>query len=71
MLSPSEFYQQQAAVLRNQALHAARNPVDTTAVIDTLTYLIPRFPAESVVSNALTDALLSIEADITNSMKGH
>lgn len=70
-MSTAEFMQQQAAVIRNQAVHAARYPVDTTFVLDTLTTLIPRFPAESVVSNALTDALLSIEADIDNSMKGH
>jgi hypothetical protein len=69
-MSHAEFMQQQAAVIRNQAIHAARYRVDTTAVLEVLNFLIPQFPADGVVSNALTDALRSIEADIDKHM-GH
>lgn len=77
-MSPAEFLQQQNAVLRNQAQHEARYPavyrpkIDTTYVVDQLGSMSLFFPAGSVVSNALLDAMRVIEADIVNAMKeGH
>lgn len=70
-MTPEEFTRQQAAVIRDQALSVARQQIDTTAVIDVLTYLIPNFTAGSVVSNALTDALMAIEYDIERHMGKH
>jgi hypothetical protein len=65
-------------VIRQQAAHSMRiqamrnQAIDTTTVVDTLTYLISRFGAHTVVSEALLTALLSIEADIDAAMKaGH
>jgi hypothetical protein len=70
-MTPEDFTRQQAAVIRDQALRSAMKQIDTTAVIDALTYLIPNFTAGSVVSNALTDALMAIEQDIDRHMGSH
>lgn len=72
MLKTSQFEQvhQHDVYDMGVAQHVRINPLfDENDVIDALQAMCLRFPNDSVVSNALVDALRCIEADIDNQMK--
>lgn len=69
-LDNAEFYQQQGMVMARMAQQERRyGELDTTAVVQMLTSIIPRTPRDSVVSDALLTALAAIESDIDRQMK--